>query len=134
MNSEEIRFPKGHTIIRKGAKLDNLVQIAHNVDIGRHTAIAAQAGIAGSTHIGAHCQIGGQAGLVGHLNIAERTKIDAQSGVARSIKEAGKAFRGSPAQPYAQQLRSEIVFRRLDDLQKRIIQLENSLKEAIDES
>ncbi len=127
-NTSIDRATIGSTYIRKGVKLDNLVQIAHNVEIGLHTAIAAQAGIAGSTHIGSHCQIGGQAGLVGHISLAERTKIDAQSGVARSIKEAGKAFRGSPAQPYSQQLRSEIVFRRLDDLQKRIIQLEKALE------
>ncbi|RMG27994.1 MAG: UDP-3-O-(3-hydroxymyristoyl)glucosamine N-acyltransferase [Bacteroidetes bacterium] len=121
------RATVGTTLLRRGTKLDNLVQIAHNVEVGEHTAIAAQAGIAGSTHIGKHCQIGGQAGLVGHLRIADRTKIDAQSGVARSIREPGHAFRGSPAQPYHRQLRSEIVFRKLDELQKKVHELEKVL-------
>lgn len=123
------RATMGSTYIRAGAKLDNLVQIAHNVEIGSHTAIAAQAGIAGSTQIGPHCQIGGQAGIVGHLKIAAQTKIDAQSGVAKSVKKPGLAFRGSPAQPYSNQLRSEIVFRQLDSIQKRLNKIERLLKE-----
>ncbi len=117
----------GSTIIRKGAKLDNLVQVAHNVEIGENTVIAAQAGIAGSTKIGPNCMIGGQAGIVGHLHIAEKTMIDAQSGVNRSIKEAGQAFRGSPVQPHRQQLKSEVLFRRLEEMSRKIASLERAL-------
>lgn len=123
------RATMGETRIQQGAKLDNLVQIAHNVKVGRHTAIAAQAGIAGSTQVGHHCQIGGQAGLVGHLKIADQTKIDAQSGVAKSVAEPGQAFRGSPAQAYRNQLRSEIAFRKLDDMQKRLHRLEQLMED-----
>ena len=119
------RATLGNTEIDAGVKLDNLVQIAHNVKIGSHTVIAAQAGISGSTHIGAGCMVGGQAGLVGHLRIADGTKIDAQSGVIKSVSQSGLAFRGSPAQPYRQQLKSEILFRRLEEMNKRLQELEN---------
>ncbi|MEO1217457.1 MAG: UDP-3-O-(3-hydroxymyristoyl)glucosamine N-acyltransferase [Bacteroidota bacterium] len=122
------RATTGSTRITKGAKLDNLVQIAHNVEVGNHTAIAAQSGISGSTKLGDHIMIGGQVGIVGHLNIADRTKIDAQSGVNRSIKEEGQAFRGSPIQPFRDQLRSELFFRKLKSMNERIEALENELK------
>lgn len=128
-NSTIDRATLGSTLIRKGAKLDNLVQIAHNVEIGENTVIAAQAGIAGSTRIGPNCMIGGQAGIVGHLKIAERTMIDAQSGVNRSIKEGGQAFRGSPVQPHRQQLKSEVLFRRLEEMNRKIATLERKLAE-----
>ena len=121
------RATLGSTIIRTGAKLDNLIQLAHNVEVGPHTAIAAQAGIAGSTRIGAHCMIGGQAGIVGHLQIADQTKIDAQSGVNRSIKEGGQAFRGSPIQPYRQQLKSEVLFRKLAEMSQQIRSLQQEI-------
>lgn len=83
-NSTIDRATMGSTIIRKGAKLDNLIQIAHNVEIGENTVIAAQSGISGSTKIGKNCVIGGQVGIVGHLIIADGTKINAQSGVAKT--------------------------------------------------
>lgn len=118
----------GTTRITKGVKLDNLVQIAHNVEIGNHSVIAAQTGISGSTKIGKNAMIGGQVGIVGHLTIADRTKIDAQSGVNRSIKEEGKAFRGSPIQPFRDQLRSELFFRKLKEMNERIESLEKELK------
>ena len=121
------RATMGSTLIQRGAKLDNLVQIAHNVVIGPYTVIAAQAGIAGSTSIGSGCMIGGQAGIVGHLRIADRTMIDAQSGVNRSIKQGGQAFRGSPVQPHRQQLKSEVLFRRLEEMSHKIHQLEKEL-------
>lgn len=121
------RATLGSTVIKAGAKLDNLVQLAHNVEIGSHTAIAAQAGIAGSTKLGPHCMIGGQAGLVGHLEIAPQTKIDAQSGVNRSIKQSGQAFRGSPIQPYRNQLKSEVLFRKLADMAQQIHHLEQEM-------
>lgn len=123
------RATMGSTLIRAGAKIDNLVQIAHNVEIGPHCAVAAQAGIAGSTKLGAYSQLGGQVGIVGHLTIAPHTKIDAQSGVNRSIKQEGQAFRGSPIQPFRQQLKSEVLFRKLEEMQRRIHVLEQALQQ-----
>lgn len=118
------RATMGSTIIETGVKLDNLIQIAHNVRIGAHTVIAAQAGIAGSTHIGAHCQIGGQVGIVGHIQIADGTKIQAQSGVAGAIKEKDQAVYGSPAIPYGNYVRSYAVFKNLPEMEKRLRKLE----------
>jgi UDP-3-O-[3-hydroxymyristoyl] glucosamine N-acyltransferase len=99
------RATLGETRIGKGVKLDNLVQIAHNVTVGPHTVIAAQSGIAGSTRIGAHCVIAGQVGIVGHLEIADRTTIAAQSGIHRAITKPGESWFGTPALPYRQALR-----------------------------
>lgn len=121
------RATLGETVVRKGAKLDNLIQVAHNVEIGENTVIAAQTGISGSTKIGQHCMIGGQVGIVGHIKLADGTKIGAQSGVSKSVDENGRALRGSPAQDYKQQLRSEAVFRNLDALDKRLHQLEKEI-------
>jgi UDP-3-O-[3-hydroxymyristoyl] glucosamine N-acyltransferase len=118
----------GQTIIRKGAKLDNLVQLAHNVEVGENTVIAAQAGIAGSTQLGRNCMLGGQVGIVGHLEIADKTLIDAQSGVNKSIKKEGQAFRGSPIQPHRQQLKSEMIFRKLADMYNKIRDLEAQIQ------
>ncbi|MDX2286723.1 MAG: UDP-3-O-(3-hydroxymyristoyl)glucosamine N-acyltransferase [Bacteroidia bacterium] len=124
------RAVAGETRIGAGVKLDNLVQIAHNVGIGAHTVIAAQTGIAGSTRLGRNCRIGGQAGIVGHLEIADQTQIDAQSGVNASIRTPGLAFRGSPAQPFRKQLRSEVLFRKLEEMQQRLHQLEQAIKQG----
>lgn len=121
------RATLGETVIREGVKLDNLIQIAHNVEIGAHSVVAAQTGISGSTKLGKNCMVGGQVGIVGHLNLADGTQIGAQSGVSKSIKDKGKALRGSPAQDYKQQLRSEAVFRNLDALAKKVHQLEQEL-------
>ncbi|MEL6134729.1 MAG: UDP-3-O-(3-hydroxymyristoyl)glucosamine N-acyltransferase, partial [Bacteroidota bacterium] len=121
------RATMGSTQVQQGVKIDNLVQIAHNVTLGSHSAIAAQTGIAGSTRMGSNCMIGGQVGIVGHLEIADKTQIDAQSGVNRSIKEEGQAFRGSPIQPFRQQLKSEVLFRKLEEMNKRIAILERAL-------
>jgi UDP-3-O-[3-hydroxymyristoyl] glucosamine N-acyltransferase len=118
------RATMGSTIIRKGVKLDNLIQIAHNVEIGENTVIAAQTGIAGSTKIGANCMIGGQVGIVGHLKIADRTRIQAQSGIAASIIESDTAWYGYPAIQYGSYLRSFAVFKQLPDILKRLVQLE----------
>jgi UDP-3-O-[3-hydroxymyristoyl] glucosamine N-acyltransferase len=117
----------GSTIIRKGAKLDNLIQIAHNVEIGNQTVIAAQAGVSGSTKIGKGVMIGGQAGIVGHIQLGDGAKVNAQSGVSKSI-EPGKAVTGSPAYDYTQALRGQAVSRRLPELEKRIQQLEQIIK------
>ena len=102
----------GSTVIRKGVKIDNLCQIAHNVEIGCNTVMASQTGIAGSTKIGGHCIIAGQVGIAGHLNIAENTTIGAQSGILGSVKESGQTLMGSPAFPLKQYLRSYAVFKR----------------------
>jgi len=122
------RATMGATVIKKGTKLDNLVQIAHNVTIGEDTVIAAQAGIAGSTRIGNQCQIGGQAGFVGHIEVANRVKVQAQSGVAASIKEEGRKVYGYPALSYQDYLRAYALFRQLPDLEKRIRELERKEK------
>ncbi len=114
------RATMGSTYIRQGAKLDNLVMVAHNVDIGDHTVVAAQAGFAGSTKIGKHCRIGGQAGFVGHIEVADGTQVQAQSGVAASVKQPGTALYGSPALPYNDYLRSYAVFKKLPELYKKI--------------
>ncbi|MBE2230239.1 MAG: UDP-3-O-(3-hydroxymyristoyl)glucosamine N-acyltransferase [Chitinophagaceae bacterium] len=117
----------GSTIIRKGAKLDNLIQVAHNVEIGSSTVIAAQAGISGSTRIGKGVMIGGQAGIVGHIQLGDGAKVNAQSGVSKSI-EPGKAVTGSPAFDYTAALRSQAVTRKLPDLEKKIKELETLVR------
>ncbi len=122
------RATMGSTIIKAGAKLDNLIQIAHNVEVGENTAIAAQAGIAGSTKIGKNCLIGGQAGFVGHIQIADGTKVQAQSGINKSIKKENTAIYGSPALAYNDFLRSYAVFRNLPDLSKQIKALQEEIK------
>ena len=121
------RATMGATVIREGVKLDNLVQLAHNVDIGAHTVIAAQTGIAGSTKLGRNCMLGGQVGVVGHLEIADRSMIDAQSGVNRSLKQVGAAYRGSPVQPHRQQLKSELLFRKFEEIYRRLESVEQAL-------
>jgi UDP-3-O-[3-hydroxymyristoyl] glucosamine N-acyltransferase len=117
----------GSTLIKKGAKLDNLIQIAHNVKIGENSAIAAQAGIAGSTTLGDYCQVGGQAGIVGHLTISSMTKIQAQSGVTRSVTKEGSKLYGYPAIEYNNYLRSYAGFKNLPELLKRVKDLENQV-------
>lgn len=119
----------GSTLIKTGAKIDNLVQVAHNVEVGTNTVIAAQSGVSGSTRLGNHIMIGGQVGIVGHLHIADGTRINAQSGVTKSIKQPGTAITGSPAYDYAAALRSQVAARRLPDMEKRLIALEKQLAE-----
>jgi UDP-3-O-[3-hydroxymyristoyl] glucosamine N-acyltransferase len=114
----------GSTIIRSGAKLDNLLQIAHNVEVGNNTVIAAQTGISGSTKIGKNVMIGGQAGIVGHITIADGSKINAQSGVSKSIKTPNTAVTGSPAYDYTSALRSQAAARNLPQLEKKVKELE----------
>lgn len=118
------RATMGSTIIRKGAKLDNLIQVGHNVEIGEHTVIAAQTGIAGSTKIGSYCRIGGQVGFVGHITIADGVQIQAQSGIASAIKQPQSAWFGSPAIGYKEYLKSFAVFKQLPELLKRLTDLE----------
>lgn len=118
------RATLGSTIIRKGVKLDNLIQIAHNVEVGENTVIAAQTGIAGSTKVGRNCMIGGQVGIIGHINIADEVKIAAQSGIGHSIEKTGSIVQGSPAISIGEYKRSYVVFKNLPDLKNRIDQLE----------
>jgi len=127
------RATMGSTCIRAGAKLDNLIQIAHNVEVGECTVIAAQAGVSGSTKIGKNVMIGGQAGLVGHIQIADGSKINAQSGVSKSMKEPNTAVTGSPAAEYTSALRSQAVFRNLPQLEKRVQELEELVKQLMAE-
>ncbi|MCH2082048.1 MAG: UDP-3-O-(3-hydroxymyristoyl)glucosamine N-acyltransferase [Saprospiraceae bacterium] len=123
------RATMGATIIRKGAKLDNLIQVAHNCEVGQNTVLASQVGIAGSTKIGANCQIGGQVGFSGHITIADGTKIQAQSGVPSSIKEPNKAFFGSPIMDYKAFIRSFGVFKKLPELYKKVYQIEKQIQD-----
>lgn len=122
----------GSTIIGKGTKIDNLIQIAHNVKIGENNVIAAQAGIAGSTVIGNWNQIGGQVGIVGHINIGNQVRIQAQSGVNSSTRD-GEVLYGSPAINYNDYLRSFVHFRNFPEVIKRINDLENNSKDKTNE-
>lgn len=122
------RATLGSTIIRKGVKLDNLIQVGHNVEIGENTVIAAQSGIAGSTRIGKNCLIGGQVGIVGHIQIADGVRIAAQSGIASSITGVGDTVQGSPAFAIGDYKRTYVTFRKLPELEKRIIELEKQIR------
>lgn len=123
----------GSTLVKSGAKLDNLIQIAHNVEVGNNTVIAAQAGVSGSTKLGNNVMIGGQAGIVGHLTIADGVRINAQSGVSKSIKTPNTAVTGSPAFDYTSALRSQAVSRNLPELEKRIKELEKLVQQLLAE-
>jgi len=118
------RATLGSTIIRKGVKLDNQIQVAHNVEIGENTVIAAQSGIAGTTKIGKNCMIGGQVGLVGHITIGDDVKIAAQSGISSNIS-SGLTIQGSPAIPIKDFLKSYVHFRKFPEVIDRINKLEN---------
>jgi UDP-3-O-[3-hydroxymyristoyl] glucosamine N-acyltransferase len=123
------RATLGSTIIRKGVKLDNLIQIAHNVEIGENTVIAAQTGVAGSTKIGKFCMIGGQVGIIGHLTIADKVKIAAQSGIGNSIIKEGEVVQGSPAFFIGDYKKSYLGFRKLPELMQKIEDLEKQIKD-----
>ena len=102
----------GSTIIRSGCKIDNHCQIAHNVEVGKNTVMAAMSGVAGSTKIGEHCIFGGQVGVAGHITIADNTSVGAQSGIMGNVKEPGQSLFGSPAMPYMQYMRSYALFKK----------------------
>jgi UDP-3-O-[3-hydroxymyristoyl] glucosamine N-acyltransferase len=110
-------------------KLDNLIQVAHNVEIGENTVIASQTGIAGSSKIGRNCMLAGQVGLAGHLSIADGTKIGAQSGLNSSIEEPDKNIMGTPAFEYKDWLRSSVIFRRLPAIKKKLDELERQINQ-----
>lgn len=122
------RATLGSTIIRKGVKLDNLIQVAHNVEIGENTVVAAQTGIAGSTKIGRNCMIGGQVGIVGHIHIADDTKIAAQSGVGSSVEKPGQILQGSPAFAISDYKRSYVAFRNLPELDRKLKELDDIMR------
>ena len=124
----------GSTLIKSGAKLDNLLQIAHNVEVGNNSVIAALSGISGSTKVGNNVMIGGQVGIVGHIKIADGSKINAQSGVSKSIKKPNSAVTGSPAFDYTAALRSQAASRNLPALEKRVSDLEKKLKEIMEKN
>ena len=122
------RATLGSTIIRKGVKLDNQIQIAHNVEVGKNTVIAAQTGIAGSTKIGENCMIGGQVGIVGHLVIGNEVKIQAQSGITKNLKD-GDTVQGTPAFGYSDFNKSYVYFRNLPKIAATVNKLEKDFSQ-----
>lgn len=123
------RATMGSTILRKGVKLDNMVQIAHNAEIGENTVIAGLSGVAGSTKVGRNCVIGAQVGIVGHITIADGTQIGGQSGIPKSIKEPNQQFIGSPAMPLKDSFKTQVLMRNLPDLELRVRELEKRIKD-----
>jgi UDP-3-O-[3-hydroxymyristoyl] glucosamine N-acyltransferase len=123
------RATMGSTFIRKGVKLDNLIQIAHNVDVGPNTVVAAQSGISGSTKLGGNSVIGGQVGIAGHLSLAKGTQIGAQAGINFNTVEENKQWHGSPAQPLRDWMRASVIFKQLPSVEKRISKLEAKIAE-----
>ncbi len=123
------RATLGSTIIRRGVKLDNQIQIAHNVEIGKNTVIAAQTGVAGSTKIGENCQIGGQVGIVGHVTIGNNVKVQAQSGIGRNVKD-NEVLQGSPALTYGDYNKSYVYFKNLPKIVKGINDLEKKINDS----
>ena len=126
-NSTIDRATMGSTIIRKGVKLDNLIQIAHNVEVGENTVMAAQSGIAGSSRVGKNCMIGGQVGVIGHITVADGVKIAAQSGVTKSIREEGVAVQGAPSFEFGHYQRCYVLFRNLPGLKNQINELQRKV-------
>ncbi|MBT8253707.1 MAG: UDP-3-O-(3-hydroxymyristoyl)glucosamine N-acyltransferase [Bacteroidia bacterium] len=120
------RATLGSTLIKRGVKLDNQIQIAHNVEIGKNTVIAAQTGIAGSTKIGENCQIGGQVGIVGHISIGNNVRIQAQSGIIRNVKD-NEVLQGSPALPYGDYNKSYVYFKNLPRIVRGISDIEKKI-------
>lgn len=127
-NTTVDRAVMGSTIIRKGVKLDNLIQIAHNCEVGENTVMAAQVGVAGSTKIGESCVLGGQVGIAGHITIGNRTQIGAQSGILSSTKE-GSEIIGTPAFPVKNYFRSSIIVPKLPDMYRQLNALEKEIAE-----
>jgi len=126
------RAMMGSTIIRQGVKLDNQIQVAHNVEIGENTVIAALTGISGSVKIGKKCMIAGQVGFAGHLSIADEVIIGAKSGILSSVTQKGIMIQGAPAQEVRNEFRSMAVYRKLPDLNRRVNELERELKKLTD--
>lgn len=127
-NSTIDRATMGSTIIRKGVKIDNLVQIAHNVEVGSNTVIAAFAGISGSTKIGKNVMIGGQAGFAGHISVADGTKITGKSGITKSVKTPNMVLDGNPAVDFTASMKNKALVKNLPQLEKRVKELEELVK------
>lgn len=123
------RATMGSTVIKAGVKLDNLIQIAHNVVVGENTVMAAQVGIAGSTKIGRNVMMGGQVGIVGHITIADQVKIGSQSGIGHSIEKVGEVMLGSPAMNGLQNHRVQAILKQLPDMRKQLMALEREMKQ-----
>jgi len=128
-NSVVDRATLGSTIIRQGVKIDNLVQIAHNVEVGMNTVIAAQTGISGSTKLGKQCILAGQVGIAGHLHIADGTIFGAQTGVPNSVKKPNQTLQGYPAVPVMTFHRASVVYKNLPEMQKTVYALEKKIQE-----
>jgi UDP-3-O-[3-hydroxymyristoyl] glucosamine N-acyltransferase len=127
-NTTVDRATMGSTILREGVKIDNLVQIAHNVEIGKNTVIAALTGISGSAKLGESCMIGGQVGMNGHITVANRTIVTAQSGITKSVKQEGRIMAGSPAQDSQDNLKSQVLYKNLPKIEQRLREVESKLK------
>ncbi len=121
------RATMGSTLIHRGVKLDNLIQIGHNVEVGENTVMAAQTGIAGSTKVGKNCMFGGQVGIAGHAKIANGSKIGAQAGIPGDVKEENTVILGTPAFELKQFLRSSVVFKKLPELKAKVDTLEKEV-------
>ncbi len=118
----------GSTIIRKGAKLDNLIQIAHNCEVGENTVMAALTGIAGSTKVGKNCIFGGQVGVAGHLTIEDKVTIGAMAGITNNVK-SGKIMLGAPAMEHDKTLKAFVIYRKLPQMREQLIELQKEIKE-----
>ncbi|MGB1038428.1 MAG: UDP-3-O-(3-hydroxymyristoyl)glucosamine N-acyltransferase [Bacteroidia bacterium] len=127
-NTSVDRANMGSTIIGNGCRIDNLVQIAHGVEIGENTALAGGVFIAGSTKIGANCVFAGQAGVVGHITVADKTQLGGQAGINKDITEPGGIFSGSPHLPFKEEMKSRVMWRNLPKLEQRVRELEQKLK------
>jgi len=127
-NTTVDRATMGSTYIRKGVKLDNLIQIGHNVDVGENTVMAAQTGVAGSTKVGRDCMFGGQVGIANHLVIADGVKLGAKSGVNSSIKKENDVLIGSPVQPFSEFMKCYVIFRRLPEMKQELDNLKKKLE------
>jgi UDP-3-O-[3-hydroxymyristoyl] glucosamine N-acyltransferase len=123
------RATMGSTIIRRGVKLDNLIQIGHNVEIGENTVMAGQTGIAGSTKVGKNCMFGGQVGISGHIKIADGTKIGAQSGIPSDVKKENSILLGYPAIDHKDFLRCAVIYRKLPELKTKVDSLEKDMEQ-----
>lgn len=128
-NTSVDRANMGSTIIGDGCKIDNLVQIAHGVEIGKNTVLAGGVFIAGSSKIGANCVFAGQAGVVGHISIADKTTVGGQAGVNKDIKEPGGIYSGAPHLPFKDEMKSRVLWRNLPKLEMRVRELEQQLKQ-----
>ena len=123
------RSTMGSTRVHKGVKLDNLVHLAHNVEVGENSALSAQVGVSGSTHLGKNCVVGGQSGFVGHITIADGSQFGGQSGIMGSIKQENQQFMGTPIQPLRKYLVSNARFRHIDEMARKLEKLEKELAE-----